>query len=342
MVIIMGGFAAHAAFGKEVLEKNADIMPTAAIRKHLGVFGVGCQGPDLFLYNIPMLLSSKEKNLGIRMHNEGSSRYFANLMQVVAESLDVQAAEVGMSYLYGALAHYTLDSMVHPYVYARIGYDAASPYAKEATNGLHHRLESAMDAKIIAVKENKFPSEYSAAESQQMGKQEKRLLAAYLSRAVSRSYQIKLKDENVVASLKMMRIITTGFFVASSAQRKKLQKLEWPFCEDYGLSNFMVTDDLIQKKKVMNTENCTWHNPWDKRVASSASVWEIFGQAVDKYRQYCYLLKEALPVYKEGFYAIPGEVNGIRDQKKKIAQAAKGLGNLSYDTGLPLKYYFSP
>ncbi|RKI37257.1 hypothetical protein D7V86_13035 [bacterium D16-51] len=336
MVIIMGGFAAHAAFGKEVLERNADIMPAAAIKKHLGVFGVGCQGPDLFLYNILMLISSKEKNLGIRMHNEGSSRYFANLMQAVSESLDVQAVEVGMSYLYGALAHYTLDSMIHPYVYAKIGYDAASPYSKKATNGLHHRLESAMDAKIIAAKEKKLPSKYSAAESQQMEKQEKKLLAAYLSKAVSRSYQIKLKEENVFASLKMMRIITSGFFMASSAQRKKLQKLEWPFCEDYGLSNFMVTDDLVQKKKVMNLEKCTWHNPWDKKIASSASVWEIFGQAADKYREYCFLLKDALPSYKDGFYAIQGEADGMDGRKKKIAQAARGLGNLSYDTGLSL------
>ena len=58
-----------------------------------------------------------------------------------------------------------------------------------------------------------------------------------------------------MASLKMMQIITSGFFVASDTQRKKLQKIEWPFCEDYGLSNFMITDDLVRKKKVMNTQN---------------------------------------------------------------------------------------
>lgn len=333
----MGGFATHIIFGKEILEENADIMPVMAIEKHPGVFGAGCQGPDLFLYNIPMLLSNKEKNLGIRMHNEGSSRYFAYLMQGVLEASSVQAAEVGLSYLYGALAHYTLDSMIHPYVYAKIGYDAESSYSKQATNGLHHRLESAIDAKMIAAKENSFPSVYSAVQSQQMARQEKKLLAGYLSEAVSKSYRIKLKKENVMASLKMMQIITSGFFVASDTQRKKLQKIEWPFCEDYGLSNFMVTDDLVRKKKVMNTQNCVWHNPWDKSIESSASVWEIFDQAAARYRKYCLLLKKALPSYRNGFYAIMGEEADWEEIQRKIAKAAKGLGNLSYDSGLPLK-----
>lgn len=332
----MGGFATHAIFGKEIVRQNADIMPVTAIKKHPGVFGVGCQGPDLFLYNIPMLLGNQEKNLGIRMHNEGSSRYFAYLMHGVLEASGVQAAEVRLSYLYGALAHYTLDSMIHPYVYARIGYDAGSSYSKQAANGLHHRLESAIDAKMIAVKEDKLPSVYSAAQSQQMAKQEKKLLAEYLSEAVSRSYRIGLKKENVMASLKMMYIISSGFFVASSTQRERLQKIEWPFCEDYGLSNFMVTDNLIRKKKVMNSRNSIWHNPWDKSIESSASVWEIFDRAAGRYRQHCLLLKKALPPFRNGFYAIMGEEADWEEIQRKIVQAAKGLGNLSYDSGLPL------
>ena len=333
----MGGFATHAIFGKEILEKNADIMPSIAIKKHLGVFGVGCQGPDLFLYNIPMLLSSKEKNLGIRMHNEGSSRYFAYLMRGILEASSVPEAEVRLSYLYGVLAHYTLDSMIHPYVYARIGYDAESSYSKRATNGLHHRLESAIDARMIAVKEDKLPSVYSAAENQRMTRREKKLLAAYLSEAVSKSYHIKLKKKNVIASLKMMHVISSGFFVASSTQREILQKIEWPFCEEYGLSNFMVTDNLIQKGKVMNTKKEVWHNPWDKSIASHASVWEIFDQAAVRYRGYCFLLRKALPTYRNGFYAIMGEGADWEEIQRKIVQAAKGLGNLSYDSGLPLK-----
>jgi len=377
----MGGFATHAIFGKEVLEEISDEMLASVIRKHPGVFGIGCQGPDLFLYNIPMLLGSEEKNLGYRMHKENTSRYFAWLIQTIWEMENLEEVETGISYLYGALAHYTLDSMLHPYIYARIGFDASAPYSEQATGGLHHRMESAIDAKMIAVKENSMPSSYHAGESLQITKKEKKVLAEILSKAVSRSYHIRLKEENVKASVCMMKIITKGFFAASKRQKEMLQKIEHPFMEDYGLSNFMVTDDFVKKGKVMNTENCVWHNPWDKKIASTDSVWEIYDNAVVQYHIYCGILEEALlyfkrkwlkgtsssrlyrklrrsdwqregkRVYKDkssdimkqtqnmenviGLFSAGRKEENLR-MRERIYHVAKGLGNLSYESGLPL------
>lgn len=377
----MGGFATHAIFGKEVVEEMSDEMLVSIIQKHRGVFGIGCQGPDLFLYNIPMLLSREEKNLGLRMHKEGSSRYFAWLMQTIWELEDSKAVEVGLSYLYGALAHYTLDSMLHPYVYARIGYEPSVPYSDRATGGLHHRLESAIDAKMLAVKEETLPSAYSSGESLQIDSGEKKLLAEILSKAVSKSYHIGLREENVTAAIHMMKIITKGFFVASEQQKKLLQKIEWPFMEDYGLSNFMVTDDFVKKGKVMNTENHLWHNPWDFEIASNDSVWEIYDKAVVQYHVYCGILEEVLPYFKrkwlkeaepstlyrrlrrsdwqretkrvykertsdimkqtENRENVIGVFSIVLDEEKEAMQkriyhVAKGLGNLSYESGLKL------
>lgn len=332
----MAGFATHAIYGEELLKEGTDRMPVSMIKRHQGVFGAGCQGPDLFLYNIPMLLSCREKNLGIRMHHEKSSRYFANLVQVVWEAEDAWTMEIGISYLYGALAHYTLDSMIHPYVYARIGYDPSSAYAKKATAGMHHRLESAIDAKMIAVKKGILPSGFAASAYQIMTKKEEKTLAAILEKAVSRCYRIHLKKENVLAAFQMMKIITNGFFVASDGQREYLQRIEFPFQEDYGLTNFMVTDKLIRKRKVMNTQNEIWHNPWNWNKTSSDSVWEIYDKAVEKYDQYCTIIKEVIPLYPDRFFAIMGEESEGKEFRHRIYHAAMELGNLSYETGLPL------
>lgn len=374
----MGGFATHAIFGREILEEMNDTMLVSIIRKHQGVFGIGCQGPDLFLYNIAMLLSREEKNLGIRMHREGSSRYFAWLLQTIWEEEEVEAVEVGISYLYGLLSHYTLDSMLHPYIYARIGLDASVPYAEKATSSIHHRLESAIDAKMIAVKEDILPSEYIPGGSIQISRQEKKLLAKLLSKAVSRSYRIKLKEENVIASIRMMKIIASGFFAASENQKEKLQKLEFPFMENYGLSNFMVTNDFIQKRKVMNIENCNWRNPWDKSLVSSDSVWEIYDNAMLRYQEYCAVLEGVIPYIKRKWFASASpntsyrhvrisdwqkgakrvykekssdimkqaeESSNLSEEQRReeltvrerICRVAKGLGNLSYESGLPLE-----
>lgn len=375
----MGGFATHAVFGKEVLEEMADEMLVSVIRKHQGVFGIGCQGPDLFLYNIPMLLSNEEKNLGLRMHRENSSRYFAWLLQTVWEEDRAEAVEVGLAYLYGALAHYTLDTMIHPYVYARIGFDAAMSDGENVTSGAHHRLESAIDAKILAVKEDRLPSEYIAGETLLINKQEKELLSELLSKAVSKSYHIHLKEENVKASIRMLKIISAGFYRFSEKQKKMLQGVGGSALENYRLSDFMVTDDYIRQRKVMNTENNVWYNPWDKSAVSTDSVWEIYDKAVVRYHEYCEQLEMILTCFKKKWLAkatpntlyrhmkisdwqrsakrvykekssdimkqSENNVIGIfqgqpeaqeRAMQKKIYAAAKGLGNLSYETGLPI------
>ncbi|MCD7824952.1 MAG: hypothetical protein LUH14_03200, partial [Clostridiaceae bacterium] len=81
----MAAFATHIIFGQDVLAELDDSLLYSMIHRHQGVFAVGCQGPDLFLYNGAMLLSRYQKNLGSRMHNEGTNRYFAYLLQAVLE-----------------------------------------------------------------------------------------------------------------------------------------------------------------------------------------------------------------------------------------------------------------
>lgn len=360
----MAGFAAHEIFGGEVLGEFSDGEVLSLVEEHRGVFGIGCQGPDLFLYNLPMLVCGEDRNLGERMHREGTARFFAYLWQTVWEAENPLEIEVGLSYLYGALAHYTLDTLIHPYIYARIGYDPEVPYSKRATRGLHHRLEAAIDAKIMAVKRDILPSDYKPCESMEVDRQERACLADILVRAVSRTYKVKLKRENVFGAIKLMRMIACGFYGGSEKKRKNLEKWERCVSEDYLFSNLMVTDDYIRKRKVMNRENMLWRNPWDNDRESRASVWEIYQRAVRQYRE-----------YREGFHQLDtwvlqrrqellsrqeeiekeksgkkGKINGnksvIIEQSgqmpegqqisEEIRRTVKNLGNLSYYSGLPL------
>lgn len=360
----MAGFAAHEIFGEEVLRGFTNEKILSIVEDHRGIFGVGCQGPDLFLYNIPMLACGEERNLGVRMHREGTGRFFAYLWQTVWEAEDSLELEVGLSYFYGALAHYTLDTMVHPYIYARIGYDPEVPYSKKATRGLHHRLEAAMDAKLLAVKRNQLPSRYKPCESLEVDRQEKNCLAEILVRAVRRTYKIKLKKENVFGAIKMMRLIACGFYGGSGRKRRKLEEIERYFSEDYLFSNLMVTDEDIRKRKVMNHENMLWQNPWDSTRESRASVWEIYEQARHRYREYREEFEklESKLLQRREELILAEERKEKRDGKKKgekkilssdiidrseqeiqeeevsgeISRAVMKLGNLSYHSGLPI------
>jgi len=350
----MAGFAAHEIFGGEVLEKFSDGEMLSILERHRGVFGIGCQGPDLFLYNLPMLACSGGRNVGERMHQEGTARFFAYLWQTVWEAEYSLEMEVGLSYLYGALAHYTLDTMVHPYIYARIGYDPGVPYSKKATRGLHHRLEAAIDAKILAVKRDSLPSRYKPCESMETDREERACLAGILERAVGRTYKVRLKRENVLGSIKMMRMIACGFYGGSEKKRKNLERWEHYVSENYLFSNFMVTDDYIRKRKVMNHENMPWRNPWDTSLETRDSVWDIYQKAVERYGQYReefgrlgkWVLRrrrELIALEEKGkkkkAASIVMEQSGQDRENmvsEEIRKRVRRLGNLSYYSGLPL------
>lgn len=359
----MAGFATHEIFGKEVMAGISNEMLLSMIENHMGIYGIGCQGPDLFLYNIPMLIGPFEKNLGERMHVEGTGRFFAYFLQTVWEADSWEKIEVGLSYFYGMLAHYTLDSGIHPYVYARIGYDPEVPYSKKATRGLHHRLESAMDAKFLAVKREILPSEYKPCETLEADRKEREVLAEILAESLTRCYKVHVKKENVMAAIRMMKMIACGFYGCSDGRKKQLEKIEWPFCENYLFTNFLVADEYIRKRKVMNRENHVWRNPWDQTKMSDKSVWEIYDEAVEQYGEYtkafsvvagniirkwqCFFdgkqvyesRKDKNGQIKSQISAIIGKDGEWVSQKtmvKEIREAVFALGNLSYHSGLPV------
>ena len=336
----MAGFATHDIFGEEVLEQIPDAMLQSLMKKHTGVFGIGCQGPDLFLYNLPMQIGSAKKNLGSRMHREGSSRFFASLLWYIWNTGNYECMETGLSYFYGALSHYTLDSMVHPYVYARSGFDPEVPYSRKATTGIHHRLEAAIDAKVIAVKKEILPSNYQPLESITIRKQEKKMLTALLSRALCKSYHMEVRKENVTAAIRMMRIIACGFYGCSDKQKKRLERLEGTVLDNYLCSNYLVTDEYIRKRKIMNTEKAEWCNPWDVSVRSTDSVWEIYDHAVQQYQEYARILKPLISKYLRKWISLRhpySEHYETMDSAKlwrEICETVKKLGNLSYHSGL--------
>lgn len=361
----MAGFAAHEIFGREVFGRFTNEELLGIVEEHEGIFGIGCQGPDLFLYDLPMLACGRERNVGARMHQEGTARFFAYLWQTVWEADSSLKMEVGLAYLYGALAHYTLDTMMHPYIYARIGYDPDVPYSKRATRGLHHRLEAAIDAKLLSLKSDALPSQYKPCEYMETNRKERECLADILVKAVGRTYKVRLKRENVFGAIKMMRMIACGFYGGSEKKRKELEKWEHRISE-YGLfSNLMVTDDDIRKRKVMNHEKMPWKNPWDSSRESQDSVWEIYGKAVGRYGQYRkefeqleewvlgrreeLILKEEkgnrkIHVMgkggkkKDNTSAIMEQPNREREEEvcAEIRRSVRKMGNLSYYSGLPL------
>ena len=101
---------AHYRFGALVLPGLPD-QARKAVQRFRRLYDVGLQGPDpFFYYNI--LMKTPVGQLGKKYHRLTGTEYFS----MACRRYRLEPTEGGLAYLYGILAHYCLDSLVHPEV----------------------------------------------------------------------------------------------------------------------------------------------------------------------------------------------------------------------------------
>lgn len=114
---------AHYRFGKLVLP-NLPPEVRQCIQRFRRLYDTGLQGPDPFFYYNPFLKTSVG-DLGNLFHNQTGQEFFTHAC--------TQAnSEAALSYLYGLLGHYCLDSVCHPFVNSMVNIGEARHVALES------------------------------------------------------------------------------------------------------------------------------------------------------------------------------------------------------------------
>lgn len=114
----MPSIYAHYAFGQRIVEDLPYAMRKciACARPH---FDLGLQGPDFFYYG-SVYRNKVALNFGNRLHEEPMRSTLETILQSFDLKPDTERGGLTMehsAYLMGLIGHFTLDSIVHPYVY---------------------------------------------------------------------------------------------------------------------------------------------------------------------------------------------------------------------------------
>lgn len=102
---------AHYRFGEQV-RKHIQKEKQDTIERHLQLFRIGLQGPDLFFYFNP-LMKNVINQIGSENHQQSGNEFFSRAKRVVEEHKN---DERYLAYAYGVMAHYSLDRACHGYV----------------------------------------------------------------------------------------------------------------------------------------------------------------------------------------------------------------------------------
>lgn len=110
----MASSYAHYRFGQRVLT----LLPPETqelIKRYPDYYNLGLHGPDVLFYH-HALKENPVSRLGFDLHELSGLSFFQNAASVLRQFRHKEDFEAALSYVYGMLCHFALDSSVHAFV----------------------------------------------------------------------------------------------------------------------------------------------------------------------------------------------------------------------------------
>lgn len=323
----MPAFITHYLYGVDLYKNLSSTSLKQIIHTHIGAYRLGLQGPDIFFYNPLCMIQQKERNIGSQMHETNVSCFFRNYLRIM-KTLTPDASETALAYFCGLIAHNTLDSYIHPYVYYRAGFHPDSKIAGKYYFGMHQEIETCMDFLLLHREKNMPPSQFHTSKIVHLPPSQLRLLSYVLSHTLKKTYP----DMNYVGTSFLgihlaffsIKAATTVLHSNHGRRKKFLHGLENRLLGYHLVATNINWDGMTDRYDAMNHSRKLWKNPWNPDVVSTQTVEELYEQAKERYLSIIPLL--------EDFYQCTR--HEIRTKEKPLL---KELGNFSYHSGFPCK-----
>lgn len=276
----MPGFITHYLFGLEVYHALTPCPLKSSIKSHKQVYSLGCEGPDLFFYYLPTLLK-KDQQIGTQMHHSCVNLFFENCINEMLNMTEGFEKETIIAYLSGQLCHYMLDSIAHPYIYARTNYTldlTGMNYFSE-----HCEFETFIDTNMLFLQTKKRPSEINTHRIIKATQKELNIISDYLTNCINKTYFTSKKSYISSSYVKRaMYSIIYGQFVTrdpSHKKKKKIFSLEKATIKAHILSCQVQTDFLNEELDCLNLAHNTWYSPWETSQVRNDSFVSLFRNA---------------------------------------------------------------
>lgn len=190
---------AHYRFGTAMLAAMpGDIQRTA--KRFRPLYDIGLHGPDIFFYMNP-LRSAKSGSLGSRMHQQTGKEFFGR----ICRNIRLEPAQGAEAYLYGALCHYALDSVCHPFVRER----------DEKGIAEHIALETEFDRFLLDMDGKHPPEKQDLSKHLQLEPGEYAVIARLYS---------GVTEKAVASALRNMVLATKALTMGNGKSRQLMQK----------------------------------------------------------------------------------------------------------------------
>lgn len=251
-------------------------------KEWLKTFG---QGPDpYFFYDMHLSKRSKKVfEINFAMQHTKINEHFFNLINYINEKNYNNNFYV-LSYLYGNICHFVLDTTTHPYI---IYYTGKYDNKRKETfkyNGLHEEMEYFIDIYLINKRDGLDPKKYKVYKEIFNITNFDTELKDTINYTVKKVYGFDDAAKKYYKSIMDMKKFYRIFNYDRFGLKKQLYKVMDFICGNKSVRkkelSFHVNPD--SKLYYLNLEKKKWNHPCDKREVYYYSFEELYEKAVIK------------------------------------------------------------
>ena len=292
----MPGFTTHYLFGVDTYQRLSPGSFRDNLKKNHSAFALGLQGPDLFFYYLPSYLIHRQ-NIGALAHSNKTGAFFSHLLESRRFfSKNTKALGVADAYITGFMGHYTLDCIVHPYIYAFTGYTPKTPPSHTRYFGQHAYLETEIDTELLHRKKHLSPSQFRQSATIRLTPLQCRVITRMLTYSYKSTFPgIQAKDSLLKDAPLWMKLGTQALRDTSGRKKVLLRLIEKMLLGRAFLSPMVASDRIRFVDDPLNLCHRIWTHPWTG-TDSSASFPELYQQAESVYLkrilQFSHLIQE--------------------------------------------------
>ncbi len=322
----MPGFTTHYIFGQQAASRLEQPDVRRILKKYPHCYNLGLQGPDIFFYYLPAYFLTK-RNVGNLMHDTSTMAFFSALMDARNLLKTQKARSIADAYIYGFIGHYSLDTVCHPYIYARSRY-LQNKDRPAYDFGCHVSLETDIDRTLLWHYHCLRPSQFTPGETIHVPPLQMRILSLLLARAIFKTYPgYFVTPLRIRQAAKFMRLENNWMHDPSGRKKYFVRSVEQLILGHGFISTMIPSDSFVKYKDCMNLRHKKWANPWNPKVGLTLDFYELMEKAGDDFLRRAELYEQC--VSKDA-------ARSLEDYCAAKNSLLSDLGDCSYLSGFPL------
>jgi hypothetical protein len=280
----------HHYFGEDVLRRisdddafvcDDDIFSSLSLRE---IFLLGNQGPDPFFYALRTASLIRIKKFGSLMHHEKTDRALETFRRL-AVSMSEPERNLLLAYLLGFICHFTLDSVMHPFVYAQqYAFCDAGVKGLDRRDGsiVHGQIEADLDMMMLRRRHGEGIRSYDyTREILKADEDALRLLDAAYGALAHEVYATDLSANSFSQGVRDMRLTIAFLYSPRGIKRRFIGGIERLLRRHSFAQAMSPRNDVGMTCDFDNHEQNAWENPFTGEV-SRADFDELYAKALDE------------------------------------------------------------